>query len=254
MDIDVFFTADQVDPASVAGRTAVVIDVIRATSTIVTALASGARAVFPTVSTEEALKLASSLGREDALLCGERKGVKIEGFDLGNSPAEFTADTVGEKQLVMSTTNGTRALHAAAGASRVVVASFLNLGAVAGSLEGEESLAVICAGKEGVFSLDDAVCAGAILRLLGVERGAGHTMNDAARASLSLADTFEPTPAFMAATAAGQALVEVGLESDLPLVARVDEYPIVPEMQERAIRLPDSPTGGRKERGAGAPA
>ncbi len=86
-----------VDEASVEGRTAVVIDVIRATSTLVEALANGARAIFPTVSTEEAVKLASSLGREDTLLCGERKGLKIEGFDLGNSPAEFTPEVVAGK-------------------------------------------------------------------------------------------------------------------------------------------------------------
>ncbi|MCA9297739.1 MAG: 2-phosphosulfolactate phosphatase, partial [Phycisphaerales bacterium] len=109
MRIDVFFTVDEVDPALLPGTTVVVVDVVRATTTITEALANGARGIYPTASIEEAVKLASSLGREDALLCGERKGAKIEGFDLGNSPREFTRAAVEDKRLVMSTTNGTRA-------------------------------------------------------------------------------------------------------------------------------------------------
>ncbi|MBT8397581.1 MAG: 2-phosphosulfolactate phosphatase [Gemmatimonadetes bacterium] len=136
MTIDVFFSPAVVDETSVEGKTAVVIDVIRATSTLVEALANGAKAIFPTLSTEEAVKLASSLGREDTLLCGERKGLKVEGFDLGNSPAEFTAEVVGGKQLVMTTTNGTRAFAAVEAADRVLAASFLNLSAVVEALEG----------------------------------------------------------------------------------------------------------------------
>ena len=130
MTVDTFFTGAAVDPAAVPGTTAVVIDVIRATSTIMEALANGARAVYPVASTEEAVQLAASLGRDDSLLCGERKGVMIEGFDLGNSPREYTPDVVAEKQLVMTTTNGTRAFVAVQGAERVVSASFLNLSAV----------------------------------------------------------------------------------------------------------------------------
>ena len=240
MKIHVFFTADQVEPSVVAGQTAVVVDVVRATSTIVSALAHGARAIFPTVSTEEALKLASSLGRDETLLCGERKGLKIEGFDLGNSPAEFTEERIDGKRLVMSTTNGTRALHAATGASRVVVGSLLNLSATARAVaDGEGDLVIICAGKEGVFSLDDAVCAGYILRELGVERGGGAELNDAALASLSFAEKFEPDADFLAETAAGKALAEVGLESDLTICADVDRHPLVAAMEDRAIRVVD---------------
>ena len=113
MRIDTYFTVPEVDGASLAESAVVVIDVVRATTTIIEALANGARAIFPTESTEEAVRLASSLGREDSLLCGERKGEKIEGFDLGNSPAEFTREVVEDKKLVMSTTNGMRALGVA---------------------------------------------------------------------------------------------------------------------------------------------
>lgn len=248
MRTDVYLTAGAVDPTDVAGRTAVVVDVIRATSTIVTALANGARAIYPTVSTEEAIKLASSLGRDDVLLCGERKGIKIEGFDLGNSPSEFVSETVEGKRLVMSTTNGTRAFLAAGGAERALAASFLNLAAVVDALADAEDVVIVCAGKEDHFSLDDAVCAGHLVRELQERTGEEATLNDAGTAALHLASRFAPDEAFLRGTAAGRALVEIGLESDLSLCARRDRFDLVPEMVDRMIRLPgaenDAPGGG----------
>ena len=98
MRIDTYFTVPEVDTSALGEATVVVVDVVRATTTIVEALANGAKAIYPTESTEEAVRLASSMGREDTLLCGERKGLKIEGFDLGNSPREYTADVVGGKK------------------------------------------------------------------------------------------------------------------------------------------------------------
>ena len=172
MKATVFFTLQEADGAVLQDHTAVVVDVLRASSTIVAALAAGAHAIYPVVSTEEAIKLATSLGREDALLAGERRGLKVEGFDLGNSPREFTPETVGGKRVVMSTTNGTRALVAVAGAERVLVASFLNLSAVAAACADAERLAVVCAGREGRFSIDDAVCAGMLLGRLKERLGA----------------------------------------------------------------------------------
>ena len=103
MRIETYFTTqERSDHGRLADATVIVIDVMRATTTIVEALANGARAIYPVVSTEGAVKLAQSLGREDTLLCGERRGQKVEGFDLGNSPAEFTREAVEGKRLVMS--------------------------------------------------------------------------------------------------------------------------------------------------------
>lgn len=234
MKVHVFLTPGRVEPALVSGRTAVVIDVIRATSTIVEALANGASAIYPTASTEEAIKLVGSLGREDTLLCGERKGLKVEGFDLGNSPGEFTRSRVEGKRLVMSTTNGTQALAAVAGAERVIVASLLNLTAAARTIGSALDLAVVCAGKEGAFSLDDVLCAGLLLR--GAELADGAEHNDAALAALALADHFTPDGAFLRRTAAGRALVDIGLEDDLEACADCDRHDIVPEMRNRVIR------------------
>jgi 2-phosphosulfolactate phosphatase len=222
LTVDTFFTGAAVDPAAVPGTTAVVIDVIRATSTIMEALANGARAVYPVASTEEAVQLAASLGRDDSLLCGERKGVMIEGFDLGNSPREFTPEVVAEKQLVITTTNGTRAFVAVQGAERVVAASFLNLSAVVEAVKDADRLLVVCAGKEDRFSMDDAVCAGLLIQRVIEARGGGGVMNDGSRAAVLLAAGREITVDFLVSTAAGAALLEVGLGDDLPFVAALD--------------------------------
>lgn len=238
MTVDTFFTGAAVDPAAVPGTTAVVIDVIRATSTIMEALANGARAVYPVASTEEAVQLAASLGRDDSLLCGERKGVMIEGFDLGNSPREYAPEVVAEKQLVMTTTNGTRAFVAVQGADRVVAASFLNISAVVEAVKDADRLLVVCAGKEDRFSMDDAVCAGMIIRRVIEARGGGEVMNDAGRAAVLLAAGREITVEFLASTAAGAALLEVELGDDLPFVAELDRHDRVPVMEDRVIRLP----------------
>lgn len=265
MRIRVYLTAAEAEEADFQGRTAVVIDVLRATSSIVRALASGASAIYPTSGTEDAIKLATSLGRDDTLLCGERRGLKIEGYDLGNSPGEFTPETVEGKRLIMNTTNGTRALLATEGAERVVVASFMNLRAVAETVQDAGDLAVVCAGRDDAFALEDASCAGLLLRRVALWReddpSAGRThpegggteadtpatpppagwrraMNDAAVAAWTLAARPPIDASFLHGTDAGSALAELGLGADLELCAELDRYPVVPTMRDRQIVLP----------------
>jgi 2-phosphosulfolactate phosphatase len=233
MKARVRFTLPEVDPAELAGSTAIVVDVIRATSSICAALRSGARAIYPTASTEEALRLAQSLGREDTLLCGERRGTRIEGFDLGNSPREFTSEAVADKRLVMNTTNGTRAFLAAEPAERVFAASLMNVRAVADVVGGHDDLVILCAGREDAFALEDAYCAGALLRALGA--GEKDDLDDSARAALALADRFVPNARFLAETAGGRALLDIDMGADLEWCARRDVIEIVPEMKDRAI-------------------
>ena len=237
MSVEVFFTSGEVDEVEVEDRVTVVIDVIRATSTMVEALANGARGIFPTASTEEAIKLASSLGRDDTLLCGERKGLRIEGFDLGNSPREFSREVVEGKQLVMTTTNGTRAFLVAETAERVLAASFMNLSAIGNELAEETDLAIICGGRQGRFSLDDALCAGLLVKYL-EEVGEGErVVNDAGRVALELAANHLPDEAFLRSTAAGKALGMIGLDEDLNLCGELDRHALVPEMRERRISV-----------------
>ena len=237
MRIEVFFTTEEADPSAFVETTAVVIDVVRATTTIVEALAAGAGGIFPTVSTEDAVRLASSLGREDTLLCGERRGAKVEGFDLGNSPTEFTEEAVAGKKLVMSTTNGTQAFRAAAEADRVLACAFTNLGAVAEAVSDVDALVVLCAGREGRFSFDDALCAGHLIQRIVEEDREAHELNDAAQAACTLAEGQTPDRAFFDATAAGAMLAEIDLADDLDVCADVDRHAIVPVMQDQAITL-----------------
>ncbi len=235
MRIETYFTVDEADPATMEAATVVVVDVVRATTTLVEALANGARGIYPTASTEEAVKLAHSLGREDTLLCGERKGSKVEGFDLGNSPREFTRAAVEGKRLVMSTTNGTRALTVGQHGSRLIPCAFTNLGAVSAAVSGAERVVIICAGREGRFSMDDALCAGHLIRrVLGDSKA---DLNDASRAASALAGFRKPTRKFFEATDGGRALVDIGLGDDLDICAEVDRHHVVAEMRDQVIVL-----------------
>jgi len=238
MRIDTYFTVPEVDGASLSESTVVVIDVVRATTTIIEALANGARAIFPMESTEDAVRLASSLGREDSLLCGERKGEKIEGFDLGNSPAEFTPEVVEDKKLVMSTTNGTRALSVAQEGARVLPCALTNLAAVAAELASTELIAVVCAGQEDGFALDDALCAGHLIQRIVEDRDDEDEeleFNDASRAARALAQARKPTRRFLSLAAGGKAVIDIGLTDDLVICADVDRHDIVVEMHDQTI-------------------
>lgn len=146
------------------GKVAVVIDVLRATTVMATALANGAQAIYPVATVEEAEKRKKN---QNCLLGGERGGKKLSGFDLGNSPLEYTKEVVGGKEIVMTTTNGTQAILLAAAADVVFLASFLNIYAVAAACRklGRDVVA-ICAGTERRFSLEDAVCAGMLINEL----------------------------------------------------------------------------------------
>jgi 2-phosphosulfolactate phosphatase len=253
LSIQTFFSATEAESTDMTGKVAIVIDVIRATTVIVEALASGARGIFPTVTTEEAIALAQTLGRGDTLLCGERRGLRVEGFDLGNSPQEFTPAQVDGKQLVMSTTNGTRSLRACQGSRRVLIMAFTNIRAVVERVsalqasEGTSKLVLVCAGKEGRFALDDAVCAGLFLKAL-TEVAAGEAgelpllLDEGSRVAVQLAEAFPLSEAFLRTTAAGAALVEIGLGDDLAWCARRDQVSLVPEMEDRVIRR--SASGG----------
>ncbi|HSJ05229.1 MAG TPA: 2-phosphosulfolactate phosphatase [Longimicrobiales bacterium] len=235
MRVDVAFTPAEVRGGT-GGRTVVVVDVLRATSTIIHALVSGARSVLPVAGVEEAARKAEALGRDAATLCGERDTQPIRGFDLGNSPPEFTRERVGGKTLVMTTTNGTAALLEATGAARCYVGAMLNVSAVAGRLreEGGDAL-LLCAGREGAFAAEDALCAGRILRLLR-EAGAGVTGNDAAAAAWRLARTASAARV-LERSAAGRRLKELGRGEDIAFCAREDVYTSVPVFDELRITL-----------------
>jgi 2-phosphosulfolactate phosphatase len=233
--LDIAFTPAEVRSA-IGERTVVVIDVLRATSTITHALVNGARSVLPVGSVEDAARMAEQIGRDAVLLCGERDAEPIRGFDLGNSPAEFTAGRVAGKTLVMTTTNGTVALLAAAGAAKCLVGSFLNVTAVAEQLaaDGADAL-LLCAGRAGAFALEDAMCAGRIARLVSARIPRLHG-NDARMAAVRFARR-PPGMQVLGRTAAGRRLRELGREEDVVFCAVEDLHNAVPVFDEHRIRL-----------------
>jgi 2-phosphosulfolactate phosphatase len=161
--------------AVVDGPCAVIIDVLRATSTLTVALMNGARGVIPVAMPQEAIALRAA--RTGTLACGERDGRIVPGFDLGNSPHEYTAERVGGKSLAFASTNGSLAMLAARGARRRVLAAFVNLRAVEERVRREREVAIVCAGKLGRFSLEDVACAGLLIARLEAQ---GSVSSDAA--------------------------------------------------------------------------
>ncbi len=165
MKIEVIATAQQVSEQQVRNKTIVVIDVLRATSVIVTALSNGATSVIPVLSSDVAFNLKDQLG-SSVILGGERYAEPIDGFDYGNSPLLYTEDVIKGKVLVITTTNGTLAIKNALAAKEVLVASFLNDKAIAEYLTGKQEVVLVCSGNNGLYTIEDALCAGRIIALL----------------------------------------------------------------------------------------
>jgi 2-phosphosulfolactate phosphatase len=214
MRVDVAFTPDEAAEAP----TAVVVDVLRATSTIAQALAAGYERVVCTAEVEDARSLRSEL--PESLVGGERNAIRIEGFDVGASPREFLEPR--GKTLILSTTNGTRTiLAAAARSSTVLLGSLLNLAAAAhAAAEAGEDVVVLCAGFKGAFALDDAYCAGRIVQLLGGDR------TDAAIAAALIAESYPTAHEALNARTYGPP----GLEDDIAFCARENVLEAVPRL------------------------
>ena len=201
-----------------------VIDVIRATSTIAAALANGAPGVQPVARIEDAFALKDLY--PESLLAGERGGQALPGFDLGNSPEDFTLERVEGRPVILTTTNGTQALAACVGARTVVTASLLQVSAVAARLmELGPPWIIVCAGCNGEFGVDDAVVAGALAEAMGEDHAFVHLYRSVRN---ELAQT-------LLASTAGQELVKVGLERDIPFCAKVDFYSVVPTLDEDGV-------------------
>jgi 2-phosphosulfolactate phosphatase len=237
--VDVFFGPATVHSQELHGRLVVVIDVLRASSTIAVALANGARTVIPFESTDEVVTRSKSFERSDVILAGERRMKTVPGFDLGNSPREFTPEVVDGRTILFSTSNGTAALLAVQGARDVLIGSFLNFSAVLAMLRSASrsgiDIALLCAGSDGQFALEDAVCAGHFVRGM-TRRLANAALNDAARIA-ALADrryAADLRRVFEESTH-GRALADAGFGEDLVVCAGVDTYPVVPVYAERQI-------------------
>jgi len=237
--IDVFFGPAGLTASDVAGRVVVVIDVLRASTSIATALSNGARAVIPVDSTEEVVTRAKAFARSEVKLAGERQMRPIPGFDLGNSPREFSREVVEGKTVLLSTTNGTTAIASLQGPRDVVIGSYVNFSAVLAmlraALRGGTDIAILCAGRDKQFSLEDAACAGRFVHHA-MRRRTDVAVNDAAFASMLIDRRYSDNlMRLFSASAHGRALSEAGYGDDLADCAAIDSYPIIPIYQDRQI-------------------
>lgn len=268
MIISLIATAQEIQTELLLNKSAVMFDILRASSTISTALANGCKEVIPVVEVEDAFALTKTLPDNTFLLGGERGAVKVPGFHLGNSPLEYISETVGDKTVVLTTTNGTRATHRAAeGSGQVLIGSLLNASAVARRLlaMGQDTV-LVCAGTRGKLSLEDTLAAGMVIKELvklygqGMRsvkpegklhlvndvyldevprwQGNGLVLEDAAVAALRLAEFYSDNPVkALYDSLHGQKLIQLGLASDLAYCAQLDLFDVVPVYKDGKITL-----------------
>jgi 2-phosphosulfolactate phosphatase len=237
--LDVFFTPSQVKPADTAGRLVAIVDVLRASTTVATALGNGARTVIPLEGADEVIFRSKEFARSQILLAGEQKMHPITGFDIGNSPQAYTKSVVEGKTILLTTTNGTRTLLGVQGARDIVIASYVNFTAVLAMMKlaarSDTDIAIICAGDEGSFTLEDAACAGRYVRAI-PKRAESVVSNDAASASVLIEKKYgDNIEKVFKESNHGQALESAGFGDDLTAAAEVDSYPVVPIYQDRQI-------------------
>lgn len=232
MKISLFLTPEPFRKADLADKTIVVIDVLRATTTICAALNAGARAVIPASERGRASDIRIKIGSDNSILAGERDGIKIEAFDMGNSPLEFTPELVDGKFVILCTTNGTPVLEHATKAKNVFCAALVNISKVAGEVYKQNSdLIIVCSGKSGEFSMEDTICAGMLIELLQSEYNISTQLNDAGSLALLLyKDNSSDLPRAVAGGEHGRYLASIGFNEDISFASRVDTIEIIPAL------------------------
>jgi 2-phosphosulfolactate phosphatase len=229
--LDAYLLPALVTDEELAGRTVVVIDVLRATTTIATALANGAREVIPCLEVDDARQAAATHADGECLLGGERGGLPIAGFHMGNSPSEYSRERVLCRTIVFTTTNGTRAMMRCRQARRVLLAGFVNAGAVLAALTDHPNLALLCAGTAGQITREDTLLAGYLVEQLASRQA--YDLNDQARIARDAWITVARRDSLATAlrdSRGGQNLAHIGLGADIVSSAQIDRLALVPEL------------------------
>ena len=238
MQVNVHYLPQFVDETDLAGSTVIVVDLLRASTTICQALAAGAKCVVPSVEVDETFAKAAKYNRAEILLGGERGGERIEGFDFGNSPTEYTADQVFGRTVLFTTTNGTRALAHAHLAKRTLVGATINRHAIIEAVANAERVDILCAGTRGKVTREDILAAGAIASQL-----SAITSNEWSAAAcrewselLTTARATNRTPSKQFAvelreTLGGKNLLALGYDADLEFCAQLDVLEVVPQLE-----------------------
>lgn len=234
--IDVFFSVQTFQEEELRGKSAVIIDILRASSSIVTAINSGAKKIIPVEDMSDAMKIARTMDQNDYLLCGEKNGVKIEGYQLGNSPFEYTKEAVANKTLILNTTNGTKAIKKAALANRIYIGSFLNQQSILNALaEHDDEVVLICSGWRGRLALEDTMFAGSLIHKL-CDGKLPEATKDGAKVAFGLYEKFgaklEDT---IKKSDHAHRLKKLVSEDDVSFCCKIDEFDVLPGMKDGII-------------------
>ena len=232
--LDVVFLPPTIEPEKLTGRVVVVVDVLRATTTIISALNCGAECVIPSPSIKGARQMHERMG-DGTILGGERGGKKVKGFHCGNSPSEYSAAVIKGKSLILATTNGTIAMERCRLANEVLIGAFVNLGAIAKHILNETKLTLLCSGTDGHITSEDILFAGALTELM-LSLRADLEIKDAAQISLShwqstqhkIRNENKQLADFMRTARGGKNLVRIGSDEDIVFSSQIDTIPIVP--------------------------
>jgi 2-phosphosulfolactate phosphatase len=234
MKVQLFLTAVPLNRAELEGKTVVVIDVLRSSTSICAALMAGAKGVIPTAGAGEAGEMWAKIGSDSGVLAGERDGVKIENFSLGNSPSEFTDETVGGKSVVMTTTNGTSIFSKVHGAGVILSGALTNVSAVSRRVADiGKDVVIVCSGLEGGFSIEDTIAGGMLINKLITVHNKDLSFNDAASLALLLYRT-NKTAIRQAVRQGehGRFLASVGFAQDVETATEIDSMPVVPVLKD----------------------
>lgn len=240
MKVRVIFSHNNLDELYFTGKTTVVIDVLRATTTIVTALNNGAREVIPVATVDFAMKVSGNIFSGMTLLGGERNTKMIEGFNLGNSPLEYKPEVVNGKTIILYTTNGSRALVRAKFSENLFICSFNNLASIANHLNRiKKDVEIVCSGTNGFFSLEDVACAGKLIAEMQISQP-DIELYDSAKASLTISKSFaKSVPKLLRETEHGKLLIENGFAEDLIYCAKISNIDVIPYFTSGSIKKLD---------------
>lgn len=234
--IDVFFSASSISDEDVRNKIVVVIDVLRASTTIITALKNGAKEVIPVEDMSTAGRIAQNLDSSRYLLCGEKDGIKIDGYHLGNSPFEYEEEVIKGKTLILTTTNGTKAITRAQFAKKIIIAGFINVEAVIEDLKKQNGdIAIVCAGWKSRVSLEDQLCAGYIIRRL-MNDVLPDDAKDGARIAFIISEKYEnQINEIVHKSNHAMRLIELGYESDIAFCAQLNTTTLIPVLKEGTL-------------------
>jgi len=234
--LDVFFSSQSFHEEELRKKVVVVIDVLRASSTIITALMNHAKGIIPVEDMGEASRISQSVDSDNILLCGEKDGVKIEGYDLGNSPFEYSEDIIKNKTLIFNTTNGTKAIKKTVGALKLYIGTFLNLSTIVHTLNSEDKdIVLVCAGWRGRMAIEDLLFAGNVIYNL-FDGKLPPDARDGAKVAFGLYDKFRDNiPEVIHSSNHAVRLKHIAGEKDIDYCAQTDICDILPVLDDGII-------------------